>query len=55
MVECERLFGQTQGRLICEMIEDSLGHACPCKAGRVCPLIAGPLVSLEIPAVPPMP
>jgi hypothetical protein len=40
MFTCEALFGAARGREIQDMIEGLIEAPCPCKAGRVCPLLA---------------
>ena len=38
MHECERLLGAVRGREVHEFIEEATASACPCLAGRPCPL-----------------
>lgn len=37
-----------RGAQICGLVEAATGAACPCRAGRVCPLVGGELRTLRI-------
>jgi hypothetical protein len=53
MMECERALGQERGEQACAMIEAAIGGTCPCKMGRVCPLLGGGvLIAVTIPLRP---
>ena len=36
---CEVLFTTERGRAVQELIEGATGELCPCKQGKVCPLL----------------
>jgi hypothetical protein len=42
ILTCEALFGRERGAEIQELVERLVDGPCPCKSGRVCPLLASP-------------
>lgn len=41
MYQCQLLFGATRGQQIHELVEESIGGACPCLRGIPCPIAPG--------------
>ena len=39
LLPCQALFGLERGAQIVAAVEEDLGGPCPCKQGRVCPLL----------------
>jgi hypothetical protein len=35
---CEELFGPARGQQIHQLVEESIGEACPCLSGKGCPI-----------------
>lgn len=49
MYACEELFGQIRGEEVQELVQRTTGAAaCPCKEGRVCPLLPARKVEVTI-------
>jgi len=39
VLACKAMFGEVRGAEIVDLVERTTGEACPCKQGRVCPLL----------------
>jgi hypothetical protein len=51
LLPCQAMFGMTRGAQIERAIVEDTGSPCPCRQGRVCPLVGLFLPEFEPPAV----
>jgi len=52
LLPCEALFGLRRGAQIIAAVEEDTGAPCPCRQGRVCPLLGTlePVAEVEVAA-----